>query len=77
MCFAVSFLPATFWAVIGFFVLLGASKSDGRLKIFGQILGIWACTLAVLIPLGGLYVSVSGLCPMGAMLEQMSTTLVP
>jgi len=40
MCFIVSFFPATFWAIIGFLVLLGASKTDGRLKTFGQVLGI-------------------------------------
>lgn len=77
MCFAASFFPATFWAIIGFFVLLGASKTDGRLKVFGHVLGVWACALAVLIPLGGLYLSVSGLCPIDAILEQMAVRLVP
>jgi hypothetical protein len=57
--------------------LLGASKTDGRLRIFGQVLGIWACVLAVFILLGGLYASVSGFCPIEAMLEQMHTTSVP
>jgi len=73
MCFVVSFFPATFWAVIGFLVLLGATKSDGRLKIFGQVLGIWACALAVFILLGGLYISFAGLCPIQAILQQMPT----
>ena len=70
MCFIVSFFPATFWAVIGFLVLLAASKADGRLKTFGHVLGIWVCVLAVLIPLGGLFVSVAGLCPIEAMMDQ-------
>jgi len=74
MCFVVSFFPATFWAVIGFLVLFGASKTDGRLKTFGHVLGIWVCTLAVLIPLGGLFVSVAGLCPIDALMEQMLTS---
>jgi hypothetical protein len=73
VCFIVSFFPATFWAVIGFLVLLGASKADGGLKTFGHVLGIWACVLAVLIPLGGLFVSVAGLCPIEAMMEQVQT----
>ena len=75
MCFVVSLFPATFWAVIGFLVLLGASKANGRLQTFGSILGIWVCVLAVLIPIGGLFVSVAGLCPIEAMMEQMSTPL--
>lgn len=71
MCFVVSFFPATFWAVIGFFVLLAASKADGRLKTFGHVLGVWACVLAVLIPFGGLFMSAAGICPLEAMIEQV------
>jgi len=77
MCFVFSIFPATFWAVIGFFVLLGASKTDGRLKTFGRVLGIWACILTVLIPIGGLFVTVAGLCPIDAMMEQMPTPPLP
>ena len=71
MCFVVSFFPATFWAVIAFFVFLGASKAEGGLRTFGRVLGIWICVLALLIPLGGLFVTVSGLCPIEPMMEQM------
>lgn len=77
MCFAVSFSPATIWAVIGFFVLLGASKADGGLKIFGQVLGVRACAPAVFIPLGGRYASISELCQIDRMLQQITTTPAP
>jgi hypothetical protein len=74
MCFIVSFFPATFWAVVGFFVLLGASKAEGGIKTFGRVLGLWICVLAVLIPLGGLFISVAGLCPIEAMMERIYTS---
>ena len=74
MCFVVSFFPATFWAVVGFFVLLGASKAEGRLRTFGSVLGIWVVVLAVLIPLGGLFVTVSGFCPIEPIMEKMLTS---
>jgi hypothetical protein len=71
MCFVFSLFPATFWAVVGFLVLLGASHADGGVRTFGRVLGVWVCILAALIPLAGIYISVAGLCPMDAMMEQM------
>ena len=70
MCFIVSFFPATFWAVIGFFVLVAASNAQGGVKTFGRVLGIWVCVIAVLIPLGGLFMSVAGVCPLEQMMDQ-------
>ena len=46
-------LHATFAAVIGFFVLFAASRSDGLLKLVGNVLGIWLFVLAVLSVVGG------------------------
>lgn len=70
MCFVFSLFPATFWAGVGFFVLLGANHANGGVKTFGRVLGCWVCILAALVPLAGLYVSVAGLCPIEAMMEQ-------
>ena len=70
MCFIFSFFPATFWAVVGFFVLVAASNAQGGVKTFGRALGLWVCVIAVLIPIGGLFVSVAGLCPIEQMMEQ-------
>jgi len=30
MCFIFSFVPATFWAIIGYFVLFSSTKAEGR-----------------------------------------------
>ena len=51
MCFFMSFLPATFWAVVGYFILFSSTKAEGGVKTLGQILG-------------GAYVSMTGLCSM-------------
>jgi hypothetical protein len=64
MCFLFSLLPATFWVVIGYFVLFSSSKTTvAGIRAFGQVLGIWIFVIAVLFLSGGAYVSIAGLCP--------------
>jgi hypothetical protein len=77
MCFFFSLIPATVWLVIGFFVLFASNRAEGGLQKFGKILGIWAIIIASLFPIGGAYVSVTGICPMQAMVEQMQAPLAP
>ena len=69
MCFFISFFPATFWAVVGYFVLFSSTRAEGRVKTLGQVLGIWALVLAGFILLGGAYVTMAGWCPMGEMMQ--------
>lgn len=69
MCFFFSLLPATGWLVIAFFVLLAATKGDGALRTFGRALGVWALVIALMFPVMGAYVTLSGACPMQAMME--------
>ena len=69
MCFFISFLPATIWLVIGYFVLFASSRAEGSIKTFGRGLAIWAFVLSAFILLGGAYVTLSGLCPLGAMMS--------
>ena len=64
MCFFMSFMPATFWAVVGYFILFSSSRAEGGVKTFGRILGVWALVISGFILLGGAYVSISGLCSM-------------
>jgi hypothetical protein len=54
-------LHATAIAVIAFFVLFTASKTEGLLRIFGHILGIWLVVLAVLAIVGALLGPMLGL----------------
>jgi len=66
MCFIVSFVPATFWAIVGYLVLFSSRKAEGRVKTLGQVLAGWTFVLAVLIPIAAAYVTFAGLCPLNA-----------
>lgn len=69
MCFFFSFVPATFWAVVGYFVLFSSRKAEGNVKTLGQVLAVWIFVLAVIIPIVGAYVTIAGLCPIDAILN--------
>ena len=73
MCFFFSFLPATFWVVVGYFVLFASTKTEGGVRTFGRVLAIWIFIIAAFIPLMGAYISLSGLCPLEALLRGMSS----
>jgi len=73
MCFFFSLFPATIWLVIGFFVLFASTRSEGGLKKFGKALAIWVFVIAAFFPLCGAYVTLAGLCPIEAMMEQVHT----
>lgn len=69
MCFFISFMPATIWAVIGYFVLFSSAKAEGGIGTFGRILAIWIFVIAAFIPIAGAYVTLAGLCPIEEMLK--------
>ncbi len=69
MCFFFSFLPATIWAVIGYFVLLSSTRTEGRVQTIGHWLAIWIFFIAVLIPIVAAYITLAGLCPLDAMMQ--------
>ena len=67
MCFFISLLPATFWAIIGYFVLFTSTRAEGPLKTLGRLLGVWAFVISGFILLAGAYVSMTDLCSMEMM----------
>lgn len=67
MCFFISLLPATFWAIVGYFVLFSTTRAEGPLQAFGRFLGVWALVISGFILLAGGYVSMTGLCSMDMM----------
>jgi hypothetical protein len=71
MCFFFSFMPATFWVVIGYFVLFSSMRADGSIKTFGRVLAIWIFVIAAFIPIAGAYVTLADLCPIEAMMESI------
>jgi len=71
MCLIFSLFPATFFVLVGFFVLYFSKKTGGGLRIFGIILAIWFFIIAVFFPIFGAYMTLSGQCPMTEMMQQM------
>ena len=69
MCFFFSFVPATFWAIIGYFVLFSSRKAEGNVKTLGQVLAVWTFVLALMIPIAAAYATIAGLCPIDTILE--------
>jgi hypothetical protein len=64
-------MPATFWIVIGYFVLFSSMKVDGGIKTFGRVLAIWIFVIAAFMPIVGAYVTLANLCPIEAMMESI------
>lgn len=71
MCFFISFFPATFWLVVGFFVLFAATQAQNAVRKFGRILAIWIFVIAAFLPVAGAYVTFADLCPIESMLQTM------
>ena len=71
MCFIFSLIPATIFTVIGYFVLFSSTKAEGAVQKFGQILAIWVLIVALFFPIMGLYVTLSGLCPIDELMQTM------
>jgi hypothetical protein len=77
MCFFFSFIPATLWVVIGFFVLFASTKAEGAIQKFGQILAIWIFIIAAFLPAAGAYVTFADLCPIEGMFQAMHSGTGP
>lgn len=71
MCFVFSLIPATMFITIGYFVLFCSSRATGGIQKFGQILAVWIFLIALLPPIAGAYVTVSGLCPIAQMTQEL------
>jgi len=74
MCFFFSFLPATIWVVVGYFILFSSTKTQGGVQMFGRVLAIWVFVIAALFPVMGAYVTFAGLCPIEAMIHAIQSS---
>ncbi len=73
MCFFISLIPATFWLVVGYFVLFSSTKAEGGVKTFGIVLAIWIFIITAFIPIAGAYVAFSDLCPIDKFMEKINS----
>ncbi len=65
MCLILSFVPATLFLAIGYLVLVSSAKAEGARRRFGEILAIWVFIVALIIPIIGVLITLSGKCPLG------------
>jgi hypothetical protein len=68
MCFFFSFMPATFWLVVGYFVLFSATRADGRIGTLGRAVATWIFIISGAILMAGAYVTLNDMCPLGALM---------
>jgi hypothetical protein len=59
--------------VVGYFILFSSTKTEGSVQLFGRILAIWVFVIAAFFPVIGAYVTLSGLCPIEAMIQTMQS----
>ena len=71
MCLFFSLIPTTMFVVIGYFVLFSSTKAEGNVKKYGKYLAIWVFFVASCFLICGIYMTISGLCPMEKMMHQM------
>jgi len=71
MCFIFSFVPATIFLVIGYFVLFASGKAEGAVQKFGRILAIWVFIVALCYPICGAYITLSGKCPIDKIMKKL------
>jgi hypothetical protein len=72
MCFFVSFLPATIWIIIGYFVLFSPAKATGSIQKFGRVLSVWIFIIAAFFSIMGAYVTLAGFCPIDQLLQSIA-----
>lgn len=68
MWFFFSFLPATIWVVLGYFILFSSTKTEDGVQLFGRILAVWVFIIAALFPVIGAYVTFTGFSPHQSMM---------
>ena len=72
MCFFFSLIPATILVTIGYFVLFASSKAVAAgIKVFGFVLAIWIFLIALIPPIAGAYLTLSGQCPIEQVLKEL------
>jgi ABC-type Fe3+ transport system permease subunit len=69
MCFFFSFMPATFWLVVGYFVLFSATRAEGRIEKFGRVLATWIFFISGAILMVGAYITLNGFCSIEALMS--------
>ena len=76
MCLIFSLIPATTFVVFGYLVLQASTRAAGVMQSFGRILSIWAFVVALLFVTCGVWMTISGDCPIEKFMAQMEIPVV-
>jgi hypothetical protein len=71
MGFLCGLIPATFFIVVGYFILFSSIKAEGAIKRFGQILAIWVFIVALFSLICCAYMCQTWKCPMFYKMHKM------
>lgn len=70
MCAFMCFIPATIFLTISYFVLLTSQKAESTgVKTFGKVVTVLLWCIAAMVIICGIYMTISGKCPMDKMME--------
>lgn len=75
MFFFISLIPATIWAVLGYFLLYASSRAQGLTQVLGRVLTIWVFIIAALFPMTGAYATFADLSSIVAAIQSMHSGL--
>ena len=64
MCLIFSFVPASIFGILSYFVWLAAGKAEGNRRKWGNYLAVWLLIVALGYIACGAYVTLSGICPL-------------
>ena len=70
MCFFFSFMPATMFTTLSYFVWFAAGKAEGNRQRWGNFLAVWLLIVALGFIACGAFVTLAGLCPIDRMLGE-------
>ena len=64
MCFFFSFVPATVFTTLSYFVWYAAGKAEGNRHRLGSYLAVWLLILAFGFIACGAFVTIADICPL-------------
>ena len=69
MCFFFSFVPATVFTTLSYFVWYVAGKAEGNRQRWGNYLAVWLLILALGFVVCGAFVTIADICPIDRFME--------
>jgi len=69
MCFFFSFVPATVFTTLSYFVWYTAGKAEGNRQRWGNYLAVWLLILALGFIVCGAFVTIADICLIDRIME--------